>query len=288
MPIALVTGSSTGIGLGTAVAFGRAGFEIYATMRNPERAPELAAVVRSERLPIKIRAMDVDDDRSVSDAIAKILAEAGRIDALVNNAGIHASGAVEEVPLADFRRVMETNYFGVLRCVQAVLPGMRERRNGHIVNVSSVGGRIAGLSQGPYTASKWALEALSEELAPEVKPFGIRVALVEPGVTVTPILDKRRKIPANGHYPQERRMNALYDAMLKTAPPASAVGESIVAIVKSGSWKLRHPHGPLSEPFLQYRASISDEQWIDLRAIESDQQFAAVVKRDFGLDLELT
>jgi NAD(P)-dependent dehydrogenase (short-subunit alcohol dehydrogenase family) len=287
MPIALITGSSTGIGLGTAVAFGRAGFEVYATMRNPERAPELAATAQSERLPIKIRAMDVDDDRSVSDAVAKILAEAGRIDALVNNAGIHTSGAVEEVPLADFRRVMETNYFGVLRCMQAVLPGMRERRSGHIVNVSSVGGRIAGLSQSPYTASKWALEALSEELAPEVKPFGIRVALVEPGVTVTPIFDKRRKIPANGRYPQERRMNALYDAMFKQAPSASDVGKRIVEIVQTGTWKLRHLDGPFSEPFLQYRAAISDEQWIDLRAIESDQEFAAVVKRDFGLELEL-
>jgi hypothetical protein len=99
---------------------------------------------------------------------------------------------------------------------------------------------------------------------------------------VTPIFDKRRQIPPNGHYPQERRMNALYDAMLKMAPPASAVGESIVEIIQSGSWQLRHPLGPLSEPFLQYRASVSDEQWIDLRALDSDREFAAVVKRDFA------
>jgi NAD(P)-dependent dehydrogenase (short-subunit alcohol dehydrogenase family) len=287
MPVALVTGSSTGIGLATAVEFGRAGYEVYATMRQPDRAPELAEVAKSEKLPIKIRAMDVDDDRSVSDAIGKILAEAGQIDVLVNNAGIHASGAVEEIPLADFRRVMETNYFGVLRCIQAVLPGMRERQSGHIVNVSSIGGKISGLSQGPYTASKWALEALSEELAPEVKRFGIRVALIEPGSTVTPIFDKRRQIPPNARYSQERRMNALYDAMLKSAPPASAVAESIVEIVKSGSWKLRHPHGPMAEPMLQYRAAVSDEQWTDLRAIESDQEFAAAVKREFGLEIEL-
>jgi NAD(P)-dependent dehydrogenase (short-subunit alcohol dehydrogenase family) len=139
MPIALVTGSSTGIGLGTAVALGRAGYKVYGTMRHPERAPELAAIARSEKLPIEILAMDVDDDRSVSNTIAKVLTEAGRIDALINNAGIHTSGAIEEVPLADFRRVMETNYFGVLRCIQAVLPAMREQGSGHIVNISSVG-----------------------------------------------------------------------------------------------------------------------------------------------------
>jgi NAD(P)-dependent dehydrogenase (short-subunit alcohol dehydrogenase family) len=131
------------------------------------------------------------------------------------------------------------------------------------------------------------LEAISEELAPEVKPFGIRVALVEPGVTVTPIFDKRRQIPPNGLYHLERRMNALYDAMFKQAPTAHAVGENILGILQSGTWKLRHPDGPFSEPFLQYRATISDEQWIDLRSIESDQEFAAVVKRDFGLDLDL-
>jgi NAD(P)-dependent dehydrogenase (short-subunit alcohol dehydrogenase family) len=287
MPVTLVTGTSTGIGLATALAFGHAQHQVYATMRHPDAAPELSTVARSQKLPIKILAMDVDDDHSVSTTIAKVLAEAGRIDVLVNNAGIHASGAIEEIPLAAFRRVMETNYFGVLRCIQAVLPGMRERRYGHIVNVSSIGGRIAGMSQGPYTASKFALEAISDELAPEVKPFGIRVALVEPGVTVTPIFDKFRQIPPNGHYRLERRMNALFAALAKQQTPPSLVAEKIVEIVQTQSWKLRHPTGPDAEGFLQYRAAISDEQWIDMRAIESDQDFAAAVKRDFGIDLDL-
>ena len=112
-------------------------------------------------------------------AIAEVLSDAGRVDVLVNNAGVQGSGPVGEVPLAEFRRVMETNFFGVLRCIQRVLPGMRKRRDGHIVNVSTVGGRITGLSQGPYCASKFALEAVSEILAGEVKSFGIRVAVVE-------------------------------------------------------------------------------------------------------------
>jgi NAD(P)-dependent dehydrogenase (short-subunit alcohol dehydrogenase family) len=287
MAVALVTGASAGIGLATAVALGRAGQDVYATMRKPAAAPELSAIAAAEKLPIKILPMDVDDDASVSKTVAEVLADAGRIDVLVNNAGIQGSGPVEELPLADFRRVMETNFFGSIRCIQAVLPGMRKQRDGHIINVSSVGGRITGMSQGPYCASKFALEAVSEILAGEVKVFGIRVAIIEPGATTTQIFDKRRAIPKNSLYPQERRMNAMFDAMLKRQIPPSVVSDKIVEIVQTRTWKLRHPTGADAEPFLQYRASVSDEEWVDLHAIESDEEFAAVAKRLFGLDLEL-
>jgi NAD(P)-dependent dehydrogenase (short-subunit alcohol dehydrogenase family) len=287
MAIILITGTSTGIGLATAVAFGRTGQNVYATMRNPTRAPELSKIAAAEKLPVKILSMDVDDDASVSEAIAEVVADAGRIDVLVNNAGVGGSGAVEEIPLAEFRRVMETNLFGSIRCIQAVLPGMRKQRDGHIISVSSVGGRITGLSQGPYCASKFALEALSEILAGEVKVFGIRVAIIEPGVTASSIFDKRRIVSADSPYCQERRMNAMFDALQKQQTPASLVADKIVEIVQTRTWKLRHPTGPDAEPFLQYRASISDEEWVDLHAIESDEEFAAVAKRIFGLDLEL-
>jgi NAD(P)-dependent dehydrogenase (short-subunit alcohol dehydrogenase family) len=287
MPVAVVTGTSTGIGLATALALARAGHRVHATMRSPQRAPQLAETAAAEKLPITILPVDVDDDASVSRAITQILAKAGRIDVLVNNAGVQGSGPVEEVPLAEFRRVMETNYFGVLRCIQAVLPGMRKQGDGHIVNVSTIGGRITGLSQGPYCGSKFALEAVSEILAGEVKSFGIRVAIVEPGVTETPIFDKRRSISANSPYRQERRMNAIFDAGRKFQVPPSLVADKIVEIVQSKTWKLRHPTGPDAEPFLQYRASISDEEWVNLHAIESDQEFAARIKRDFGLELDL-
>jgi NAD(P)-dependent dehydrogenase (short-subunit alcohol dehydrogenase family) len=287
MPVAVVTGTSTGIGLATALALARAGHRVHATMRSPQRAPQLAETAAAEKLPITILPMDVDDDASVSRAITQILAKAGRIDVLVNNAGVQGSGPVEEVPLAEFRRVMETNYFGVLRCIQAVLPGMRKQGDGHIVNVSTIGGRITGLSQGPYCGSKFALEAVSEILAGEVKGFGIRVAIVEPGVTETPIFDKRRSISANSPYRQERRMNAIFDAGRKFQVPPSLVADKIVEIVQSKTWKLRHPTGPDAEPFLQYRASISDEEWVNLHAIESDQEFAARIKQTFGMDLDL-
>jgi len=287
MPVAVVTGTSTGIGLATAVALARAGHTVQATMRSPQRAPQLAEIAAAEKLPIKILPMDVDDDASVTQTIGQILADTARIDVPVNNAGVQGSGPVEEVPLAEFRRNMETNYFGVLRCIQAVLPGMRKQGDGHIVNVSTIGGRITGFSQGPYCGSKFALEAVSEILAGEVKSLGIRVAIVEPGVTEMPIFDKRRNIPRNSPYRQERRMNAIFNAGLKHRVPASLVADKIVEIVQSKTWKLRHPTGPDAEPFLQYRASISDEEWVNLHAIERDQEFAARIKRDFGLELDL-
>jgi NAD(P)-dependent dehydrogenase (short-subunit alcohol dehydrogenase family) len=287
MAVALVTGSSTGIGLATAIAFGRAGYNVYATMRNPAGARELSTITAAEKLPIKILQMDVDNDTSVNKAFTEVQGGAACVDVLVNNAGVHGSGAVEEIPLAEFWRVMETNFFGAIRCIQAVLPGMRKRRNGHIINVSTVGGRITGLSQGPYSASKFALEALSEILAGEVKGFGIRVSIIEPGATASLIFDKRRAVPPDSHYSQERRMNALYDAMCKQMSPASVVADKILELVQNKTWKLRHPTGPDAEGFLQYRASISDEEWVDLHAIETDEEFVAIAKRNFGLDLEL-
>ena len=125
MGVVLITGTSTGIGMATALAFGRAGHRVAATMRNPSRAPALGKAAEQEHLPITVFSMDVDVDASVRDGVARIVRDLGPIDVLVNNAGIERMGSVEELPLADFRAVMETNYFGVIRCTQAVLPAMR-------------------------------------------------------------------------------------------------------------------------------------------------------------------
>jgi NAD(P)-dependent dehydrogenase (short-subunit alcohol dehydrogenase family) len=287
MAVIFITGSSTGIGLATAVAFGRAGHDVYATMRNPDRAPELVSIATKERLPIKVLPMDVDNDASVGKAVAEVLAESGWIDVLVNNAGIAVTGPVEELPLAEFRRVMETNYFGALRCIQAVVCGMRERRSGHIINVSSIQGRISVPSYAAYAASKWALEAASEALAQETKSFGIKVSIIEPGMIATPVWDKRREVPANTRYRQERRMQALVNALLKQPVTPFVVADKIVEIVQSKTWKLRHTVGPDAEPTLQYRASMTDEQWVELQSVESDQEWLALVKRDFGVDVDL-
>ena len=165
MAIALVTGTSSGIGLATAVALARAGHTVAATMRNLDGGAEIRKIIAQEKLPITLTALDVADDASVRDAFAKVVALHGPIDILVNNAGVPGGGSVEETPLAVFRQVMETNFFGALRCIKAVISGMRERRRGTIVNVTSVAGRIASAPFASYAASKWALEALSECLA---------------------------------------------------------------------------------------------------------------------------
>jgi NAD(P)-dependent dehydrogenase (short-subunit alcohol dehydrogenase family) len=287
MTLAVVTGSSSGIGLATAVALARAGHSVAATMRNLDGGADLRQIIAREKLPITLTALDVDDDDSVRDAFVKVVAENGPIDVLVNNAGVPgAAGGVEEIPFNVFQQMMETNFFGALRCIKAVVSGMRERRSGTIVNVTSLAGRIARASLAPYAASKWALEALSECLAQEMRAFNVRVAIDEPGVIATPILTKGYPIPAGGPYPHSRRLTALFAARLANPTPPSLVGDLIRDIVDGDSWQLRYPAGPDAAPVLKARASKTDEQVIS-EAAESDDEFIARVKREFGLDLTL-
>lgn len=287
MSTALITGCSTGIGFATAVAMARAGHEVFAAMRNPGRSSELAQLAAAEKLPVSIARLDVDSDESVLGGVQEVLAAKGRIDVLVNNAGVSGGGPVEELEIAEFRRVMETNFFGALRCMQAVLPGMRQQRSGHIVNVSSLAGRIALGGHGPYAASKWALEATSEILAQEVRPFGIRVALIEPGVIATPIFSKIQSREWSSYYPQRRRMLALMRTYLQNPTPASVVADKIVEIVNSADTTLRHPVGPDAKVFLEWRSSMTDRQWIELGGLESDEEWLRSVRRSFGVDVQL-
>jgi NAD(P)-dependent dehydrogenase (short-subunit alcohol dehydrogenase family) len=278
----LITGTSTGIGLATALALGRTGHRVYATMRNPSGAPGLAETTERERLPIKISAMDVDSDTSVKTGIAAIEQDAGPIDVLVNNAGVERNGSIEEIPLDAFRAVMETNFFGALRCIQAVLPQMRRRKSGCIINVTSVAGRVANSPLAPYTASKFALEALSEALAQEMKTFNVRVAIVEPGIIDTPMANRVEKIAPDSPYPQQKRFAHLFAAVLKNPVPPALVGEKIREIIESGTWKLRHPVGPDAEGFFAWRKSMTDEEWVDLQSAD-DNSWYSRMERDFGL-----
>ncbi len=184
-PIALITGSNSGIGLATAIYLARRGYTVWATMRNLEKSRELRAIVEVEKLPIEIAQLDVCDDNSVKNAVAQILQKSGRIDVLVNNAGYGLRGAVEEVSLDEWKQQFETNFFGVIRVTHAVLPQMRARRSGAIVNISSVLGRMALPFSGPYIASKFALEGLTETLRYELAPWNINVILIEPGFIAT-------------------------------------------------------------------------------------------------------
>ena len=284
MSTILVTGASRGIGLATALAFARAGHQVAATMRNPAAAPELARAAAAEKLAVSVFTMDVNDDDSVQQAVRRIEAELGPVEVLVNNAGIERTGSVEEMPVSAFREVMETNCFGAIRCIQAVLPGMRARRSGCIANVTSISGKLASSPMGAYAASKFALEAVSECLAQEVKPYGIRVCVVEPGIIDT---DMARNISEAGDasvYPNQRRMAALFAAALKHPTPPGVVADKLVEIADGGSWQFRHPVGPDAAPFLQWRASLSDEAWVDWGALDDDAWYARL-KADFGMDV---
>ncbi len=181
----LITGTSSGIGFATAVALGRAGHTVFATMRSLDRGAALRDIVDKERLPISIVQMDVNSQESVDAATSAVRAEAGCIDVLVNNAGVVRAGSIDSLTFDDFKATMETNYFGALRTIRAWLPHMRAQRSGCIVNVSSVAGRIACSPLGPYSASKFALEAISEALAQEVKPLNI----LDPVFEVLAIVD---------------------------------------------------------------------------------------------------
>jgi NAD(P)-dependent dehydrogenase (short-subunit alcohol dehydrogenase family) len=227
--------------------------------------------------------MDVDSDESVTAGIDRIANEAGGIDVLVNNAGIERSGSVEELPLAEFRAVMETNYFGALRCIKGVIPAMRARRDGCIINIASVAGRIACSPLAAYTASKFALEALTEALAQELKPFNVRVAIVEPGIIDTPMARRIENPPNPSRYPQQRRFGAMFTASLRNPASPSVVAEKVVDIVDSGTWRLRHPVGPDAEGFLGWREAMNDEEWVDWGALDDDAWYDRV-RVDFGMD----
>jgi len=278
----LITGTSKGIGLETALAFGRAGHNVYATMRKPAQSPELGETAQREKLPIEISAMDVDSDDSVRDGIAAIQ-KSGPIDVLVNNAGVERVSAIEDLPLADFRAVMETNYFGALRCIQAVVPQMRQQKKGCIINVSSVAGRISSPPLAPYMATKWALEGLSEALAGEMKTFNVRVAIIEPGIIDTAMARRIGVGMDRSTYCQRARFASLFEAALSHPAPPSLVAEKILEVADSGTWQLRHPVGPDAQGFLDWRKSMTDEEWVTLHASD-DETWYARIEKDFGMD----
>jgi NAD(P)-dependent dehydrogenase (short-subunit alcohol dehydrogenase family) len=284
MSIILITGSSTGIGFAAAETLARNGHTVYATMRNPQRSPQLQQLANEENLPIIVLPMDVTIEASVHDTFAFVLSKEGHIDVLVNNAGIASWGAVEELSLEFFRADMETNYFGAIRCIKAVLPSMRQRKAGSIINVTSVAGKLYSNFHSTYCASKAALEAFSESLAQEVIPFDIRIALVEPEVIETPIFKKSNEIPVDTSYPNIKRFFAFFAASIENHIPPSAVADVINDIVSGKSKKMRNPAGPTAEAMLTFRASIPDEDWVNNGAI--DEATWAANMEQIGLDVK--
>jgi NAD(P)-dependent dehydrogenase (short-subunit alcohol dehydrogenase family) len=289
MGVAVVTGTSTGIGLASALTLARGGHTVFAGMRNLDRGGDLRKVISKEKLPIRVVQLDVDQDTSVENAFKDILKEAGHVDALVNNAGISGGGPVELIPIGVFRQIMETNFFGALRCIKAVVPSMREKKSGCIVNITSVAGQFGMSPQGPYAASKWALEGLTECLAQELRPFNVRVAMVEPGVIETPMTTKPRPMPPadNPYFPNIRRMVAYFTASLENPTSPYEVAKTVHDIVDGRSTRLRNPTGKDGAKLLEWRKSKTDEEWVDMGAA-SDAEWVADAKRITGIEAKIS
>ena len=183
----LITGATNGLGKAAALLLAERGYRVFAAGRSSDKRAQLDALAKEKHLPLETMQMDVCDDASVQTAIASIYQKAGALDVLINNAGFVQVGAVEDLRLEDWRRQFETNFFGVIRVTQAVLPQMRERRKGRILMMSSVSGFVTPPTQGAYSASKHAIEAVSNALRHELYPFGIHTILIQPGYIMTSI-----------------------------------------------------------------------------------------------------
>ena len=286
MAVTLITGTSSGIGLATAVHFAREGHEVWAGVRNPTGATELREAIERDRLAIRVLTLDVDDAASVQRGVAEVQATSGRIDVLVNNAGIGGGGPIEDVPVDWAQGLFQTNYFGVVRMVQAVLPGMRQRGAGAIVNVSSIAGRLAIAGHGHYSAVKHALEALSEALAQEVQRFGIRVAIVEPGVVVTPIFSKARRFadPASPYFDHVRRLLLLYQKQMPRAAQSADAAAVIYEAATTKQPRLRWLVGDDAKLLVAGRQRMSDEEYVAGGRAMSEEQYLDEMRARFGFD----
>lgn len=278
----LITGCSSGIGLATARHFATRGWRVFAGARSPETATDLSSA--AAELNLHIVRLDVTDDASVTDCIDDVIATAGHLDVLVNNAGIGGGGPVELAKLDRAHSTFETNYFGPVRMMKAVLPHMRARGSGTIVNISSLAGRVCLAAHGHYAASKWALEAITECVAGEVRPFGIRVALIEPGVVLTPIFAKS-STPLTAYAPYEsaiRRLWTLFGKQLEKPTQPADVAQAIEHAIETNDPKLRYLVGADARALTAGRAGVNDEQWITAQGQPDDERFYESMDRLMG------
>ena len=247
--VALVTGSSSGMGFETALLLARTGFHTYASMRNLEKSKNITEIANNEKLLLQVVQLDVTDDRTVKDAIHKIVAERKRIDVLVNNAGYGLFGSLEDLSIEEIKAQFETNFFGVLRVTQQVIPVMRKQNTGTIVNVSSVGGHIGIPVVSAYHSTKFALEGLSESISYELEPFGIRVVIIEPGVIRTNIMNssvsaKKALNPKSPYFSLMQKVENHFKSLIENASsPPEEVAKVILQAIISENPQLRYTVG---------------------------------------------
>ena len=270
--VAVVTGSSTGIGYEISLALARSGFLTYATMRDLSKRDRIQSIADKERLLIHVTQLDVTDDHSVKTAINSIVSEAGRIDILVNNAGFGVVGPFEDVAIDEIKKQYETNFYGVIRVTQAVLPTMRKQMSGRIINISSGAGRFGYPGGSAYVSSKFALEGLSECMVYELERFGIKVVLVEPGFIKTNfgnnlVVAKKAQDPSSPYAKLMQEMQSTFGELAGRAAPATLVAEKVVEAAT------------FDNPKLRYLAGKDVEQWVAAKKSMSDEEFYAMMKR---------
>ncbi|MDZ7683692.1 MAG: SDR family NAD(P)-dependent oxidoreductase [Gammaproteobacteria bacterium] len=259
----LITGTSTGIGRETALHLARNGYTVFASMRTPDRNPELADTAAAENLPVTVLQQDVTDGDSNQAAVDRVVDNVGQIDVLINNAGLGAAAVTEEMAMSELRQLFETNFFGAVDLTKRVIPQMRERRGGAIVNVTSVAGRMSVSPQIAYSSSKVALDVVTEMWAQELERFGVRVAAIEPGIIVTPILEKFRSAGSGNEVCAALR---AHDALLRGRHPCGHQAP------RSWPGRSRTPSKLIVRSFdivgvdavgiMQMRNSMSDEEWV--------------------------
>jgi len=267
--VAIVTGSSSGIGFETSVILARNGFHTYAAVRTLDKSQPLMDMSKKDGLSIQVIELDVSNDKSVKDAINKVLSENKRIDVVVNNAGYALAGSFEDLSMDEIKSQFETNFFGVIRVIQAILPTMRNQRNGRIVNVSSMGGRIAIPLDSAYHGTKFALEGVSESLQYEVEQFGIKIIIIEPGAIKSNFFNNlkmasKAQRPDSPYTQMMQKLNAGFSFMLENAPHPVEVAKVILAAVTSEDPQLRYTVGDDAAMILQAKRTMSDTEFRNL------------------------
>ena len=264
--VAVVTGSSSGIGFETSLTLARSGFLTYATMRNLGKGATIKSVAAEEGLPIHVVQLNVTEERSINDAIHSIKSDVGKIDVLVNNAGYGLNGAFEDLAMEEIKAQYETNLFGVIRVTQAVLPIMRKQKSGIIVNISSGAGRFGYPGGSAYVSTKFAIEGLSESMAYELEPFGIRVVLVEPGVIktnfVNSIVAAKKSQDPNSPYAQlMQNVATSFQHMIEGGSSTDVVAKVVLKAVTSENPTLRYLAGKDVETWIEGKKSMADEEF---------------------------
>ena len=271
----IVTGANSGIGRSTAITLAKNDYTVFATMRSLERGEKLREIAQELNLEIKEVELDVSDTDSVNQGINEILNQTDQIDILINNAGVGSNAVIEDVDIESDKSVFETNFWGVVRCIQAVLPTMRQQESGHIIQVSSIAGRVGLPAQPIYSASKWALEGLSENLAHDLSSFGVKVSIIEPGVTRTAILGKNNTVPENDDFENiYARMLDMYMQGIEANIRPETVSETILQCLESSSKQLRWPVAWGAEAMINARhdGSVSDEEWVEIGSLVNNRE----------------